>query len=77
MIFYVEDDSEIQNLVLYTLRASGFEAKGFSNGKEFFDELKNETPELIMLDIMLPIEDGLSILKRLKSTPLPEIKQRK
>lgn len=68
MIFCVEDDPAIRELVLYTLASSGFEAKGFSNGEQMFDRLKNgERPELILLDIMLPGEDGISILKRLKS----------
>jgi two-component system alkaline phosphatase synthesis response regulator PhoP len=67
MIFYVEDDQEIKELVLYTLKASGFDAKGFTNGEEFFKEANSTKPELILLDIMLPGEDGLSILKRLKS----------
>ncbi len=67
MIYYVEDDQEIRDLIMYTLATSGFEAKGFSNSASFFKELANRLPELIMLDIMLPDEDGLSILKRLKN----------
>ncbi len=67
MIFYVEDDPEIRNLVLYTLKASGFEAKGFLNGDDLFKEIKKTKPELILLDIMLPGDDGLTILKKLKS----------
>ena len=66
MIYCVEDDAEIRNLILYTLGASGFEAVGFSDGDDFFKSLDEKSPELIMLDIMLPGEDGLSILKRLK-----------
>ena len=66
MIYYVEDDEEILSLVLYTLKASGFEAKGFNNEEEFFKELRNNKPELIMLDIMLNGSDGLNILKKLK-----------
>lgn len=67
MIFYVEDDQEIQNLILYTLKASGYEAMGFNNGEAFFSKLEEIKPELIMLDIMLPGIDGLTILKKLKS----------
>ncbi len=69
MIFCVEDDSSIRELMIYALNASGFEAKGFSDGEALFDSLKAEQPELIMLDIMLPGEDGISILKRLRSNP--------
>ena len=67
MIFYVEDDQEIKDLILYTLRTSGFDCLGFSSGKELFEELSNTIPDLIMLDIMLPEENGLSILKKLKN----------
>ena len=70
MIFYVEDDQEIKNLVLFTLSASGFECKGFSSSTEFFEELNKTKPDLIMLDIMLPGEDGLSILRKIKSNAL-------
>lgn len=68
MIYCVEDDNSIRDLMIYTLVASGFEAKGFSDGVQFFNELsESETkPELIMLDIMLPGIDGIEILKRLK-----------
>ncbi len=67
MIFCVEDDNAISDLMIYTLNASGFEAKGFADGQALFAALKSETPQLILLDIMLPGEDGISILKRLKS----------
>lgn len=67
MIFCVEDDNAISDLMIYTLNASGFEAKGFADGQALFAALKMETPQLILLDIMLPGEDGISILKRLKS----------
>ena len=68
MIYCVEDDSNIRELVIYTLENTGLKAKGFSNGAVFFQALAEEMPELILLDIMLPGEDGLKILKRLKST---------
>ena len=67
MIFCIEDDQSIKDLMLYTLNASGFKAMGFLNGEEFFNALKTQTPRLIMLDIMLPGEDGISILKKLKA----------
>ena len=66
MIFCVEDDSNIRELVIYTLKATGMEACGFENGFDFMKALAKEMPELILLDIMLPGEDGLSLLKRLK-----------
>ncbi len=68
MIFFVEDDDSIRELVLYTLNNAGYEAKGFSRPSHFWEELKTQTPRLILLDIMLPEEDGLQILKRLRST---------
>jgi len=66
MIFIVEDDSEIRELVLYSLRNSSLECAGFADGEEFFEELKNTKPDLVILDIMLPKEDGLSILKKIR-----------
>ena len=62
----VEDDTSIRELVCYTLNHTGFEVKGFSCAADFFGELKSTMPELVLLDIMLPNEDGLSILKRLR-----------
>lgn len=70
MIYCVEDDNGIRELVIYTLLASGFEAKGFSLPEDFWRALKTERPELILLDIMLPGEDGISILKKLRSNPV-------
>ena len=67
MIFCVEDDRGIRELMTYTLNASGYDALGLKDGKELDEALKNEKPCLITLDIMLPNEDGISILKRLKS----------
>ncbi len=67
VIFCVEDDSGIRDLMVYTLNASGFEAHGFNDGKELFSALSVSKPQLILLDIMLPGEDGISILKRLRS----------
>lgn len=67
MIYCVEDDRNIRELILYTLKTTGFEACGFCNGKEMFSKLTDETPDLILLDIMLPGEDGICILKKIKS----------
>lgn len=67
MIFCVEDDRGIRELMTYTLSASGYDALGLKDGKELDEALKNEKPCLITLDIMLPNEDGISILKRLKN----------
>ncbi len=72
MVFCVEDDDGIRELMIYTLNSAGFEAKGFVNGELFFETLKKETPQLIMLDIMLPGEDGIAILKRLKRNKVTE-----
>ncbi|MCR5202062.1 MAG: response regulator transcription factor [Lachnospiraceae bacterium] len=72
MIFCVEDDSSIRELMVYTLKASDFEACGLPDGKAFWEALKETKPEMIILDIMLPGEDGISILKRLKSSPETE-----
>lgn len=67
MIFCVEDDEGIRNLMIYALASAGFEAKGFEEGGGFLEALKSERPELVLLDIMLPGEDGISLLKKLRS----------
>jgi two-component system alkaline phosphatase synthesis response regulator PhoP len=67
MIYYVEDDDNIRDLVVYTLNQSGFEALGFKNADEFYAASKKQSPALVLLDIMLPGDDGLSILKVLKT----------
>lgn len=69
MIFCVEDDNSIRGLMLYALNAAGFETQGFVDGTELFHTLQIEQPQLILLDIMLPGEDGISILKKLRSQP--------
>lgn len=66
MIFCVEDDNGIRELMLYTLKASGFEAVGFENAAAFWEGMRGEKPELVILDIMLPDEDGIEILKKLR-----------
>ncbi len=69
MIYYVEDDSGIRELVVYTLKNTGMEAVGLSDGEELFTALKQHIPDLLLLDIMLPGEDGVSILRRLRENP--------
>lgn len=66
MIYYVEDDTNIRDLVVYTLNQSGFKAQGFENAEEFYAACKKQRPDMVLLDIMLPGDDGLSILKSLK-----------
>lgn len=67
MIYLVEDDDSIRELVLYTLHTTGFEAEGFRNAADFWQALEKELPQLVLLDIMLPDEDGLHILKCLRA----------
>ena len=69
MIYCVEDDLSIRELMLYTLRASGFEAEGFSDGEALFAALERQQPRLLLLDIMLPGMDGMEILKQLREDP--------
>jgi len=68
MIYCVEDDDNIRELVIYTLETTGLKAKGFAEGTSFMEALAFDTPELILLDIMLPGEDGLELLKKLKGS---------
>ena len=69
MIYCVEDDDNIRELVIYTLETTGLKARGFADGSAFMEALAFDTPELILLDIMLPGDDGLELLKKLKSSP--------
>lgn len=64
MIYYVEDDDNIRELVVYTLTQMGMPTKGFACADDFWSAIAKEQPELILLDVMLPGEDGLQILKR-------------
>ena len=65
-IYCVEDESNIRELLVYTLEATGFKAKGFADGKGLRAALKEQIPDMILLDLMLPGEDGYSILEKLK-----------
>ena len=69
MIYCVEDDNSIRELMLYALRASGFSAAGFETAGAFWQGIRGEKPELVLLDIMLPDEDGISVLKKLRASP--------
>ncbi len=69
MIYCVEDDGSIRDLMVYALQAASFSAVGCADGEEFWQAMRQETPELVMLDIMLPGEDGISILKKLRAVP--------
>ena len=68
MIYCVEDDLSIRELIVYTLKNSGFDARGFETGAELFEALAAERPALLLLDLMLPGEDGLSILHRIRAS---------
>ena len=67
MIYLLEDESSIRELVIYALNSAGFHAKGFDTPSAFWSALSRQTPELVLLDIMLPEEDGLSVLKKLRA----------
>lgn len=68
MIWCVEDDSSIRDIEIYALESTGFSARGFKDGDSFWEELNKETPELVVLDIMLPGMDGIELLKKMKSS---------
>ena len=67
MIYFIEDDANIRKLVCYALEKEGYAVKGYGLPSEFWQGLKSEKPELVLLDIMLPEEDGLSILEKLQA----------
>ena len=68
-IYYVEDDTSIRELVLYALKTAEFQVMGFENAASLYKRMKEQQPDLILLDVMLPEEDGVGILKKLKSRP--------
>ena len=70
MIWCVDDDNAIRDIEVYTLESTGYKARGFSDGIQLFEALKTERPKLIILDIMLPGDDGVAILKKLRSNSL-------
>lgn len=67
MIYMLEDDSNIRSFVLYALNNTGLTAVGFEKPSEFWEAVKKERPSLLLLDIMLPEEDGLAVLKKIRS----------
>ena len=67
MIYLLEDDDSIRKLVIYALQSQGYEAAGFERPSEFWHAMGRQLPELVLLDVMLPEEDGLSVLKKLRS----------
>ena len=69
MIYCVEDERAIRDLMIYTLKASGFEARGFESSESLWPAVREKAPELVVLDVMLPGEDGLTILKKLRASP--------
>ena len=73
MIYFVEDDNSIRKLVLYSLTSAGLAAEGFARPSGFWAALDRQVPEVVLLDIMLPEEDGISILRRLRSDRLTQI----
>ena len=73
MIFCVEDDGNIRELVVYTLESTGFQARGFEDGSSFLEALALETPELVLLDIMLPGVDGYDIMSYIRPMDIPVI----
>ena len=68
MIYLLEDDDSIRDLVLYTLQSQGMEARGFPLPSAFCEAVAEHIPSLVLLDIMLPEEDGISVLKKLRSS---------
>lgn len=67
LIYVVEDDKNIQEIETFALQNSGYQVEGFATGEEFYSALKRKLPDLVLLDVMLPDEDGLSIVKKLRS----------
>lgn len=72
MIYLLEDDASIRDFVIYTLNSQGLEAQGFALPSEFWAAVAERTPALVLLDIMLPEEDGISVLKKLRGSPRTE-----
>ena len=67
MIYCVEDDDAIRELMIYSLKTAGFEAIGFANAEAFWPVIEQELPDLVLLDVMMPGQDGISILQQLRS----------
>lgn len=69
MIYILEDDASIRKLVVYTLQSQGMEAEGFERPSQFWEAMEKKRPDLVLLDIMLPEEDGIQVLKRIRTMP--------
>lgn len=69
MIYLLEDDDSIRDFVIYTLVSQGMEARGFDRPSAFWAGMEESVPSLVLLDIMLPEEDGMSVLKKLRESP--------
>ena len=69
MIYIVEDDAAIRELEQYALQSSGYQVNSFPSSEPFWQAMRTTEPELVILDVMLPGEDGFSILKKLRNTP--------
>ncbi len=67
-IYIVEDDEDIRELTIYALKAAAFDCQGFENAEAFYGALDHERPDMVLLDLMLPGQDGISILKKLRET---------
>lgn len=72
MIYCVEDEGNIRDLIVYALKNSDFDVQGFASGEELFEAMREKTPSLVLLDIMLPGADGLQILSRIRENPTTE-----
>lgn len=68
LIYILEDDNSVRELESYALQGNGFEVRGFENPKQFYEALKKEIPDLVVVDVMLPGEDGLTITKKLRAS---------
>lgn len=69
-VYIVEDDLNIQEIEMYALRTGGFDARGFDRAEPFYEAVREKKPDLVLLDIMLPDEDGIEVLKNLRNSPL-------
>lgn len=72
MVYLVEDDSSIRELVAYTLNSTGIQAEGFEKPSDFWKALNTKMPSLVILDVMLPEESGIEILQKLRKNPMTE-----